>query len=216
MNNQHPILCWWATCYSRRCTTFGSWRRRSGAPFRETLSPSQQLFTGSVFEIDIRSWFSSLCSKWISNPDLSGHRNIWSHMAPKPPVWELLFKIRSNLNPLFLIQLHALTTSLFKYAPSKLIHPNLTIHFRLHKQVLSMIHPLLPELCPRSTLNTWRDWLKSTFMIKTLPWLTMVPAKVCQNCHKQEAEDGISFQNSLKKLIQIYLLKCYISKNHKK
>ena len=43
----------------------------------------------------------------------------------------------------------------------------------------------------------------------------MVPAKVCQNCHKQEAEDGTSFQNSLKKLIQIYLLKCYISKNHK-
>ena len=76
MNNQHPILCWWATCYSRRCTTFGSWRRRSCAPFRETLSPSQQLFTGSVFEIDSRSWFSSLCSKWISNPYLSGHQHL--------------------------------------------------------------------------------------------------------------------------------------------
>ena len=38
--------------------------------------------------------------------------------------------------------------------PFKLIHPNLTIHFRLHKQVLSMIHLPLPELCQRSTPST--------------------------------------------------------------
>ena len=118
----------------------------------------------------------------------------------------------SNLNPLFLIQLHSQTTSLFKYGTDEMFDPILTIYFRLHKQVLSMIHLPLPEHCPRLTPSTWRDWLKSIFTIKTLPWLTMVPAKVCQNCHKQEAEDGISCQNSKKTNSNLFIEMLYFQK----